>query len=114
MTSPSPLHLAPSSDFPHLLASPLPTSNPPPPHLGFANQLEARELTLKAKEGDYEELLLMSHDANQSKEVAKLELAKFEALVSEERKLREKANAPPQTPPPPPHPPLFSLLFSLC
>jgi len=58
--------------------------------VGFSNQLEARELTLRSKEGDYEELLLMSHDANQSKELAKQELAKFEALVSEERKLREK------------------------
>lgn len=58
--------------------------------IGFANQLEARELTLAAKEADYEELLLMSHDANQSKEMAKQELSKFEALVSEERKLREK------------------------
>ena len=58
--------------------------------IGFANQLEARELTLRAKETDYEELLLMSHDANQSKEMAKQELSKFEGLVSEERKLREK------------------------
>ena len=58
--------------------------------IGFENKLEARELTLKAKEADYEELLLMSHDANQSKEMAKQELSKFEALVSEERKLREK------------------------
>jgi len=32
----------------------------------------------------------MSHDANQSKEHAKQELSKFEALVSEERKLRER------------------------
>ena len=58
--------------------------------VGFSNQLEARELTLHAKEGDYEELLLMSHDANQSKEMAKQELTKFETLVSEERKLRER------------------------
>lgn len=58
--------------------------------IGFANQLEARELTLRAKESDYEELLLMSHDANQAKEMAKQELSKFESLVSEERKLREK------------------------
>ena len=63
--------------------------------IGFANQLEARALTLAAKEGDYEELLLMSHDANQSKELAKQELSKFEALVSEERKLREKVRGPP-------------------
>jgi len=58
--------------------------------IGFENKLEARELALRAKEADYEELLLMSHDANQSKEMAKNELAKFEAAVSEERKLREK------------------------
>ena len=32
----------------------------------------------------------MSHDANQSKELAKQELARFESVVSEERKLREK------------------------
>ena len=62
--------------------------------IGFENKLEARELALKAKESDYEELLLMSHDANQSKELAKQELAKFEAIVSEERKLREKARTP--------------------
>ena len=100
--------------------------------IGFNNQLEARESTMRAKEADYEELLLMSHDANQSKELAKQargaapspranatqlpcathpptfplsspadddappsrcplqELAKFEQVVSEERKLREK------------------------
>ena len=39
--------------------------------IGFNNQLEAREATMRAKEADYEELLLMSHDANQSKEMAK-------------------------------------------
>jgi hypothetical protein len=58
--------------------------------IGFNNQLEARESTMRAKEADYEELLLMSHDANQSKEMAKQELAKFEQVVSDERKLREK------------------------
>ena len=58
----------------------------------------------------------MSHDANQSKELAKQELSKFEALVSEERKLREKVGAcahalharprpPPPASPPPPLPP---------
>ena len=69
--------------------------------IGFANQLEARELTLSAKEGDYEELLLMSHDANHSKETAKQELSKFESLVSEERKLREKVRARDARPPAP-------------
>lgn len=58
--------------------------------IGFESKLEVREMTLKAKEADYEELLLMSHDANQSKELAKQELAKFEQAVTEERRLREK------------------------
>lgn len=58
--------------------------------IGSENKLEVREMTLKAKEADYEELLLMSHDANQSKELAKQELAKFEQAVTEERRLREK------------------------
>jgi len=58
--------------------------------IGFNNQLEARESTMRAKEADYEELLLMSHDANQSKELAKQELSKFEGLVSEQRKERER------------------------
>jgi len=58
--------------------------------IGFSNQLEARDVALKAKETDYEELLLMSHDANQSKELAKSELSRFEQLVSEERKLRDR------------------------
>ena len=31
--------------------------------IGFANQLEVREATMGGKESDYEELLLMSHDA---------------------------------------------------
>lgn len=58
--------------------------------VSFANQLQAAEATLKAKEADYEQLLLMSHDANHSKEMAKQELTKFEAIVGEERKAREK------------------------
>ena len=58
--------------------------------LGFPAEVKALESTLSQKEADYEQLLMMSHDANQSKEHAKQELSKFEALVSEERKLRER------------------------
>jgi len=50
-------------------------------------QLEA---LLTHKETDYEQLLVMSHDANSSKEAAKVELGKFESLVLDERKQREK------------------------
>lgn len=58
-----------------------------PRHL-HARLLEARELTLKAKENDYEELLLMSHDANQRKELAKQELTRFESVACRARRAR--------------------------
>jgi hypothetical protein len=58
--------------------------------LSFPAEQKSLEGTLKQKESEYEQLLLMSHDANLSKEVAKTELSKFELIVSEERKLREK------------------------
>ena len=58
--------------------------------IGFEKKLEEREEALKLKETDYEELLLMSHDANQSKELAKQELSKLEASIAEERRQREK------------------------
>ncbi len=58
--------------------------------IGFDNQLTAIERTLKAKEKDVEELVLMSHDATHAKEVAKAELLKLEAIIAEERKHREK------------------------
>ena len=56
----------------------------------FDNQLHAFEKTLKAKKQDVLELEVMSRDANHAKDVAKAELAKFEAQVNEERKQREK------------------------
>ncbi len=58
--------------------------------LTFPAEQKALESQLSQKEAEYEQLLLMSHDANLSKEVAKQELSKFELIVSEERKLREK------------------------
>ncbi|KOO27435.1 neurofilament triplet l [Chrysochromulina tobinii] len=58
--------------------------------VNFDNQLGAIEATLHAKEHDYEELLLMSHDASHAKDVARAELAKLQSLVSEERKARDK------------------------
>merc|ERR1711871_155476 len=42
--------------------------------VNFDNQLGAIEATLHAKEHDYEELLLMSHDASHAKDVARAEL----------------------------------------
>ena len=54
------------------------------------NQLGAIEATLGAKEHDYEELLLMSHDASHAKDVTRAELLRLTSLVSEEREAREK------------------------
>jgi len=58
--------------------------------IGFDNQLCAIERTLKAKERDYEELLLLSHDAYHAKEMAQAELHRFEQGVMEERNQRDK------------------------
>merc|ERR1719409_2486787 len=58
--------------------------------VGFDNQLHAIERTLKAKEHDYEELLLLSHDAYHAKEMAQAELHRFEQGVMDERNQRDK------------------------
>merc|ERR1711948_46239 len=58
--------------------------------ISFDNQLAAIERTLKAKERDYEELLLLSHDAYHAKEMAQAELHRFEQGVMEERNQRDK------------------------
>jgi len=58
--------------------------------VGFDNQLAAIERTLKAKEHDYEELLLLSHDAYHAKEMSQAELHRFEQGVMEERNQRDK------------------------
>lgn len=58
--------------------------------IGFDNQLAAIERTLKAKEHDLEELVLMSYDANHAKEVAKAELTKVDQMLMQERANREQ------------------------
>jgi len=58
--------------------------------LEWPADIKAIESVLVQKETDYEQLLVMSHDANSSKEAAKVELGKFESLVLDERKQREK------------------------
>ena len=58
--------------------------------IGFEKKLEAREAAIRAKEAEYEHQLLTSHHANTSKEIARDELARFEAAVSEERKSYER------------------------
>ena len=86
--------------------------------LSWPEEVKALDTTLVQKEADYEQLLLMSHgarpslrcppapvtllshpappaaapcaDANSSKEAAKAELAKFESLVADERRMRER------------------------
>merc|ERR1719375_121420 len=58
--------------------------------VGFDNQLVTLEETLQARERDYEELLLLSHDAYHAKEMAQAELHRFEQGVMEERNQRDK------------------------
>lgn len=57
---------------------------------GFDSRLIAIEDTLKAKERDYEEVLLLSHDAYQAKEVAQAELHCFEQGIMTERCRRHR------------------------
>jgi coiled-coil domain-containing protein 151 len=58
--------------------------------IGFDNQLQAIERTLQTKQKDYDELLLLSGDANHAKEVALNELDRVRTGYHEERKSREK------------------------
>lgn len=58
--------------------------------VGYDNQLAAIEQSLKGKEHDFEELLLLSHDANHAKELAEADLRKFESQIEARRKLRFK------------------------
>jgi coiled-coil domain-containing protein 151 len=58
--------------------------------VGFDNQLAAIERTLGAKQKDYEELLLLSGDANHARETALGELERVRSGYEEERKRREK------------------------
>lgn len=58
--------------------------------VGFDNQLAAIERTLAAKQKDFEELQLLSGDANHARETALGELERVRAGYEEERKRREK------------------------
>ncbi len=58
--------------------------------IGFDNQLGAVERTLRAKEQDLDELVLMSHDANHAKELSKADLLRVDAELQDERLHREK------------------------
>ena len=58
--------------------------------VGYDNQSAAIERTLASKQKDYEELLLLSGDANHARETALGELERVRAGYDEERKKREK------------------------
>jgi len=58
--------------------------------VGYDNQLAAIEQSLKGKEHDFEELLLLSHDANHAKELAEADLRKFELQIDQKRRNRQK------------------------
>jgi len=65
--------------------------------MGFDGTIAVLDGRLKAKEMEYEQLLLLSYDANHSKEAAKAELGRLEAIAAEERKLREREVAEQKT-----------------
>lgn len=58
--------------------------------VGFDNQLASIERALGAKQKDYEELLLLSGDANHAREVAQQELDRVRGGYEEERKRRDQ------------------------
>ena len=58
--------------------------------VGYDNQLAAIERSLKGKEHDFEELLLLSHDASHAKEVSEANLRRYEAQITVERMMRDK------------------------
>jgi hypothetical protein len=57
--------------------------------VGFDSQLGALERTFHAKSRDYEELLLLSADANHARDVAKAELDRVRTGYEDERRRRE-------------------------
>lgn len=58
--------------------------------IGFDNQLAAIERTLAAKNHDYEELMLLSSDANHAKDMTLQELERVRSNYEEERRNRDK------------------------
>jgi hypothetical protein len=58
--------------------------------IGFDQKISQYEEELKLKKKDYEELLLLSHDAMHAKEMAQAELHRFEQGVMEERNQRDR------------------------
>jgi hypothetical protein len=57
--------------------------------IGFDSQLKALERTSDAKQRDYEELLLLSGDANHARDVAQQELERVRSGYEDERRRRE-------------------------
>lgn len=58
--------------------------------VGFDRELLDLEKQLEEKKKDYQELLLLSHDAVHAKEMAQAELHRFEQAVLEERNQRDR------------------------
>ena len=49
--------------------------------IGFDKQLEGLETAIKSKNFDFDELLLLSHDANHAREQAEVDLRNFEGQI---------------------------------
>jgi Skp family chaperone for outer membrane proteins len=58
--------------------------------LAYDKQLEAMEKAIKAKNADFDELLMLSHDANHARSLAEVDLNNYESQINTIRQNRMK------------------------
>jgi hypothetical protein len=58
--------------------------------IAYDKQLEAMEKAIRAKNADFDELLMLSHDANHARQLAETDLKNYEAQINTIRQNRMK------------------------
>lgn len=58
--------------------------------LAYDKQLEAMEKAIKGKNADFDELLMLSHDANHARSLAESDLKNYESQINTIRQNRMK------------------------
>ena len=58
--------------------------------LAYDKQLEAMEKAIRAKNADFDELLMLSYDANHAKSLAEVDLKNYESQINTIRQNRMK------------------------
>ena len=58
--------------------------------IAYDKQLEAMEKAIKAKNADFDELLMLSHDANHARHLAESDLKNYESQINTIRQNRMK------------------------